>query len=162
MKLHYAGKYNGDENSLPKREHVANAVPFKEPSMKQLSIITNVGCIITVILLAIPFVLLAKEYFPSNTLSLALAGIFGCLIIPVHELLHAICFKNDVYYYTNLKQGLVFVVGTESMSKTRFVIMSLLPNIILGFIPYVVFLFFPKMVFLGLFGLLCIGSGFGS
>lgn len=31
MIFHYAGKYNGDENSLPYKEHHPNAIPFKEP-----------------------------------------------------------------------------------------------------------------------------------
>lgn len=53
-------------------------------------------------------------------------------------------------YYTlyainnNLSQGLVFVVGTEDMSKFRFIWMCLCPNIFLGLIPYIIFLIFPK------------------
>ena len=31
MIFHYAGKYNGDESSLPYKEHHPNAIPFKEP-----------------------------------------------------------------------------------------------------------------------------------
>lgn len=52
------------------------------------------------------------------------------MIIFPHELLHALCFKKDVYLYTNLKQGMLFVIGTETMSKGRFIFMSMLPNII--------------------------------
>lgn len=162
MKLHYIGKYDGNENSLPKRKHPSNAIPFKEPGMRELAIIANVGCIITIVILAIPFVLISKDFLLSNKLSLILASLSACFIIPIHELLHAICFKEDVYYYTNLKQGLVFIIGTEGMSKSRFILMSLLPNIVLGAIPYIIFLLFPSNVFLGLFGLLCIGSGFGD
>ena len=44
-----------------------------------------------------------------------------CLV--VHEFLHAICFKEDVYMYRNLKQGTMFVVGPENMSKFRFCFM---------------------------------------
>lgn len=163
MILHNAGKYNGDENTLPQREHKPNAVPLKEAeSMKQLSLITNVGCILTIIILAIPFILLAKEYIKDNTMWLALGGICGVLSLPIHELLHALCYKKDVYYYNNLSQGLLFVVGTEDMSKIRFIFTCLCPNIFLGLIPYIIFLIYPNIVFLGLFGLLCIGMGFGD
>ena len=163
MILHNAGKYNGDENTLPQRKHQPNAVPFKEvENMKKLSLITNVGCILTIIILAIPFILLAKEYIKDNTIWLALGGICGGLSLPIHELLHAFCYKKDVYYYNNLSQGLVFVVGTEDMSKSRFIFMCLCPNIFLGIIPYIIFLMFPNIVFLGLFGLICIGMGFGD
>ena len=42
MKFHYAGKYNGDEASLPQREHEEGAVQFREPKdMKTLSLVAN-------------------------------------------------------------------------------------------------------------------------
>ncbi len=163
MILHNAGKYNGDESTLPQREHQSNAVPFKEfGSMKKISVIANIGCILTMLILAIPFILLAKEYIRDNAIWLALGGICGGLSLPIHELLHAICYKKDVYYYNNLSQGLVFVVGTEDMSKIRFIFMCLCPNIFLGLVPYMIFLIYPNIVFLGLFGLICIGMGFGD
>ena len=47
MIFHYAGKYNGDEGSLPYKEHHPNATPFKEPEdTKKLALIANVGCIL--------------------------------------------------------------------------------------------------------------------
>lgn len=163
MILHNAGKYNGDESTLPQRKHQPNAVQFKEiENMKKLSLITNVGCILTIIILAIPFILPAKGYIRDNSIWLALGGICGGLSLPIHELLHAICYKKDVYYYNNLSQWLVFVIGTEDMSKTRFIFMCLCPNIILGLIPYIIFLIYPNIVFLGLFGLISIGMGFGD
>ncbi len=163
MILHNAGKYNGDESTLPQRKHHPNAVPFKEiESMKKLSLITNIGCILTIIILAIPFVLLAKEYIKDNKIWLALGGICGGLSLPIHELLHAICYKKDVYYYKNLSQLLYFVIGTEDMSKSRFIFMCLCPNIFLGLVPYIIFLIYPNIVLLGIFGLICIGMGFGD
>lgn len=56
----------------------------------------------------------------------------------------------------------MFVVGTEDMSKGRFIFMCLCPNLILGIIPYILFLIFPQFVGLGLFGIICIGMGFGD
>lgn len=163
MILHNGGKYNGDENSLPQREHHSKAVPFKEmKNMKTLSLIANIGCILSMIILAIPFILLSKEYIKESSIWLAFGGICGGLSFPIHELLHAICYKKDVYYYNYLSQGLVFVVGTEDMSKSRFICMCLCPNIFLGLIPYIIFLIFPNIVFLGLFGLISIGMGFGD
>ena len=82
MILHNGGKYNGDESILPKREHHPKAIQFKEiESMEKLSLITNVGCILTIIILAIPFILLAKEYIKDNAIWLALGGICGGTII---------------------------------------------------------------------------------
>ncbi len=163
MILHNAEKYNGDEKSLPQRQHMPNAVPFKEiESMQKLSMIINIGCVLTIIILLIPFISLAKGYVKENVIWLALATIFAGMSSPVHELLHAICYKKDVYFYNNLSQGLLFVVGTEDMSKVRFVLMCLCPNIVLGLLPYMIFLIHPKLVFFGLFGLVCLGMGFGD
>ncbi len=79
-----------------------------------------------------------------------------------HELLHAICFKEDVYLYTNFQQGMAFVVGPETMSKGRFIFMSLLPNLIFGFIPYIASLIVPSLPILGVFGALSITMGAGD
>ena len=70
--------------------------------------------------------------------------------------------RKDVYMYNDLAHMLMFVVGTEDMSKGRFIFMCLCPNLILGIIPYILFLIFPQFVGLGLFGIICIGMGFGD
>lgn len=162
MILHYAGKYDGDERNLPQREHPANAVPFKEMGMRELSLAANIGCAVTLILLAVPFVLLGKEYFADNVVWMLLGGVGGALALYPHELLHAICFKEDVYLYQNFNQGMMFVVGTEDMSKGRFIFMCLCPNLFLGVIPFVIFLIFPYLTGAGLFGLIAVGMGFAD
>ena len=163
MILRYAGKYDGNEENLPHKEHHPNAVPFKEVNdMKKFSLIVNLGSIGVMLLLAIPFLILGMRYIPSNAIWLMIGGVLGGLSLFPHELLHAICYKKDVYLYQDLEHGLMFVVGTEDMSKWHFIFMCLCPNIILGFIPYVVFLLFPKFVGLGLFGIICIGTGIGD
>jgi hypothetical protein len=100
MIFHYAGKYNGDESSLPYKEHHPNATPFKEPEdTKKLSLIANVGCILIMGILAIPFLILGIEYIPDNAIWMMIGGICGGLSLLPHELLHAICYKKDVYMY---------------------------------------------------------------
>ena len=131
MIFHYAGKYNGDESSLPYKEHHPNATPFKEPEdTKKLSLIANGGCILIMGILAIPFLILGIEYIPDNAIWMMIGGICGGLSLLPHELLHAICYKKDVYMYNDLAHGLMFVVGTEDMSKGRFIFTCLCPNLI--------------------------------
>lgn len=158
MKLIYKGKFDGDINSLPIREHEKGAVKFKEfDDMKKLALFANVlSLVITVICLAL---LLLRGGFGNFSL---LGCIFPLLSLYPHELLHAVCFKETVYMYTNLKQGMMFVVCPENMSKTRFVLMSLCPNIVFGFIPFILFMFCPEWSFLGTFGALAIGMGAGD
>ncbi len=54
------------------------------------------------------------------------------------------------------------VVGTEDMSRSRFVSMSMLPNLIFGFIPFIIFLFIPSLLELGILGACAIGMGAGD
>lgn len=157
MKFHYAGKYNGDENSLPQREHPTSYVPFKEAeNMKKFAIMINILALIITAVLVFIVAFISRE-------GLSLTGVILALVSLVpHEFLHALCFKNDVYMYTNLKQGMMFVVGTEDMSKTRFIMMCLCPNIVFGLIPFIIFLIFQNLTILGTFGALAIGMGAGD
>ena len=163
MIFHYGGKYNGDENSLPQKEHKPNAVPFKESDdIKKMAFIANMGSIVTMLVLVIPFLLLGRKFILDQAIWMAIGGVFGGLSLLPHELLHAVCYKKDVYLYHDFAHGLMFVVGTEDMSKAHFIFMCLCPNIVLGLIPYTAFLLFPHLVGLGLFGIICIGMGFGD
>lgn len=163
MKLHYQEKYDMDPNSLPHGEHIPGAVKFKEPDdSKELAQISNGLSLGVMILLAIPAVIRCYPYFATRWLPLCLGCLCPLLILFPHELLHAICFKEDVYLYTNWKQGMLFVVGPETMSKGRFIFLSLLPNIVFGFIPYVIGLIFPHLVFLVVFGLTSASMGAGD
>jgi len=163
--FHYEGQYSGDENSLPRGEHPANAVRFREPEdMKKLAMVGNAGAAVVCVLQLVPVaILIARQSFERLPLWRFYIGMVAALLsLFPHELLHALCFKKDVYMYTNLKQGLLFVVGPEDMSKGRFIFMSLLPNLVFGFLPYMLFYFFPQAVWPGALGALCIGMGFGD
>lgn len=156
--FHYKGKYNGDENSLPQREHPEGYVAFKEAeNMQQLSITMNItAAVIGVVLLVV--VGLVSHHNPLNTW-----GIIAFIVSMVpHEFLHGICFKGDVYMYQNITQGMLFVVSPDDISKWRFIFMSMLPNIVFGFIPFVIFLIHPSWIFFGSMGALAISAGAGD
>ena len=163
MKLHYKGKFDGNEASLPCGEHREGAVQFREPEPKKFTLIANGGAILLAFVLLAPFLWRALPYF-SQTMMYHLWGaclLFFATLLP-HEVLHALCFRGDVYLYTWLKRGALFVVGTEEMSKGRFVFMSLLPNLVFGVVPFVLFLIFPKAIVLGMFGVMALSAGFGD
>ena len=158
MKFHNAGKFNGDVESLPKREHEDGAVMFKEPTdMTMFSIYMNIFAMVLMFVLTFLTSYIVGE-FTFDTIGCLLALI--CMV--PHEYLHAICFKEDVYMYRNLKQGTMFVVGPENMSKFRFCFMSMFPCLILGIIPYVIFLINPSLVTLGTMGAISMASCAGD
>lgn len=163
MKLHYMGKFNKDPETLPHGEHKPDAVKFKEASdPKKLSIIANLLSIIIMIILAVPAFFRCKEFLIANLFEFYIGLILSLLSMFPHEFLHAICFKKDVYMYTNLSQGMMFVVGPETMSKSRFIFMSLLPNIVFGIIPYIIGMIFPHLTVLVSLGIFATGMGAGD
>ena len=98
----------------------------------------------------------------SSVWHLAGGWLLSMAILLPHELLHAVCFKRDVYLYTYRQQGMLFVVGPEDMSRGRFVFMSLLPNLVFGLVPYLVGMVFPQWYFLLIWGALALGMGAGD
>ena len=163
MRLHYKGKYDLNPESLPHGQHIPGAVPFKEAKdSKQLSLIANAASVVIMVLLAVPAYLRCREFLWASPLQMMFGAIASMLILFPHEILHALCFKEDVYLYTNWKQGLLFVVGPETMSKGRFIFMSLLPNLVLGIIPYLIGIIFPNQVFAVVLGILATGMGAGD
>lgn len=157
MKFKNAGKYNGNPDSLPQKE-VAGAVQFKEfEDLKKFGIIMNVAALFILLLLLILGGIRSGE-LPVHIVGALLAM---CIMVP-HEFLHACCFREEVLMYSNLKEGMMFVIGTEDMSRTRFIVMSLMPNLVFGFIPYLIYMIFPEQQVLGTFGALCISMGAGD
>lgn len=160
MKLHYMGTYNKKPEELPANPHKPNCVKFKEPeNSTKLGIIANFTAVVILIILAIPVFILSG----INALeAFGISSILFVLCLFPHEMIHAIGFKKDVYLYTNLKEGMLFVVGPEDMSKFRFIFMSLLPVLLLGFVPYIIYFFHPELTLLGALGAMNISSGGGD
>ena len=160
MKLHYMGKYDLNPESIPTKPHRPNHVAFKEPKdSKSLSKLVTLISILLIVIFLIPVYLRsAGDALESTTIG----GVLTLLAMFPHEILHALCFKEDVYLYTNLRHGLLFVAGPEDMSKSRFIFMSLLPSIIFGIIPYLVFLIKPDFLLLGAFGACNLACGAGD
>ena len=162
MIFHYAGKYSGAEADLPQRDPMPKgAVQFREPELSRMAVIANLLALGIILLLLVLIALRAGlSSFGSGA---ALAGMVLAIVAMVpHELLHAIWFQKDVYMYTNLRQSLLFVVGTEDMSRGRFVLLSLFPALVLGAVPFLVFLINPSLAALGWFGAMGLASAAGD
>ena len=137
------------------------AVKFKEAEdSKKLSIIANSLAVLILAVLAILAICRAGLHFDSIQFFIGYA--ISMLTVFPHELLHAICFKEDVFLYTNSRQGMLFVVGTESMTKARYIFMSLFPNIVFGLVPYVIGMFMPDNIWLLTWGALSLSMGAGD
>ena len=154
MRFHYAGKYSGNEEDLPQRDPMPEgAVQFRESeSTFMMSVIASV--IGVVLFVALYFVILWRvpsyDFFatPGSLIAMLLALAAS---VP-HEFMHAMWFREDLYMYSNLRQGMLFVVGPEDMGKWRFIWMSVFPALVLGVLPFVAFLLNPAWTGLGVFG----------
>ena len=156
-KFHVAGRYNGDPESLVTEPHKPDYVPFKEAQdMNKLSLIMNgIAIVIAAFTVAVYFIVGRQ---PLNIIGTILSLV---AMVP-HEFLHAICFKEDVYMYENLRKGMLFVVGPGTFTKAEFVFMSMLPNLVFGFIPFLIFLIDPSQTILGTLGAISIPAGAGD
>ncbi len=164
MKLIYKGKYKGIVEEFESSKNIKNAVKYKEAdSLEEMSkIITLPANILQLFLLVIVFVLVGFDDIDSSMLMMIISFMLSLLTMIPHELLHAICYKKDVYLYTNLKQLMLFVVGEDHLTKWEFIFMCMLPNIVFGFIPFILFLFNTKWIILGFLGAMCISYGMGD
>ncbi|WP_298483371.1 DUF3267 domain-containing protein [uncultured Ruminococcus sp.] len=162
MKIVWKGKFDGNVENLPHGEHKPGAVKFKEiDDPKKLGLFLNLACIPVFV------IIFAMLLFRTGIESMGQMGFLaGCVLSLVslvpHEFLHAICFREEAQIYTNFKNGMLFVVGTEDMSKSRFIFMSMLPNLVFGFLPFLLCMIFPSLTVLGALGALSIGMGIGD
>ena len=162
MILHYGGKYT-DDSVLPKRNLPVGSVKFREPeSMEELGKKAAAISVPIFILLAATPLLLGINLKEFLSVSGLLGVILSLVFAPIHEILHAVCFKEDVYLFTDLKRGMLFVIGTESMTRGRFIFMSILPNLILGFLPYLFFLYHKEAVVPAAMGIMAVPMGTGD
>lgn len=153
----YMGKYESEE-SLYHRDHPENYVPFKEPSdMKKLAVIAN-GIAIGIMVVTFALYFLRLRSIEFNVLGIICSLLFA---VP-HEFIHGIFMAGNVFMYQNLKQGMLFVLCDGDMTKGRFVLVSLAPNIVFGFIPFILFMINPSWIFLGTLGALSIPMGAGD
>lgn len=156
-KFHYAGRYNGDPESLITHEHEPDHVPFKEAEdMNRFALIIN--GLSVVIAAALLFI-----YYRLSGSSLDIWGMILSIVLTIpHEFLHALCFEGDVYMYENIRKGMLFVTGPGTFSKAGFIFMCMLPNIVFGFIPFMIFLIDPSQKLLGTLGGISIAAGAGD
>ncbi len=159
MKLKYMGAYNGDPDSLPCEKHYPNAklLDIEGVSYDKLINVLNIISALVMIVLFVLFGLISEfKNFDLN------GSILGLILLVPHELLHAICFKGEVFLYLWIKKGCMFVIGPEPISKMRFIFMSLLPNLCFGFLPFIIYICNPNMTLLGSMGVITIGMGVGD
>ena len=160
MRFHFGGKYTKEEDLKSKRDHHPKAIPFKEPGEKRFALLANVLSITTAVILG--FVAYKRIGAIPDSSQMFWGFILSFVALLPHEFLHAICFKEDVYLYYSPTRLILFVHGTESMSKARFVFLSLLPNIVFGFVPFIIFMIKPSLIWLAALGLMGIAMGFGD
>ena len=148
MKLIYRGRYTG-ESQLPRADLPPGAVPFREPAdtaalnlaaMKWSLLALAAAAALGVVTIPLRggLVLGAGFWFMAG-----FAASFLTLL--PHELLHGLCFGRgaEVHLFVSPKDLMAFVVCTRPVSKARFILMSLLPNLIFGWLPFLLWCLTP-------------------
>ena len=148
-KIRYMGKFESYDD-LPVADLPDNAVMYKEvDSIEKLSRIgTVIGLAVSIP--AILIVLIKRDFdvmsiFYDGTDCIFIGVILQLLSLIPHELIHGLTFPAgaDVQFWQALRKGALFVTSTEPMKKSRFIGMSLAPNIVFGVIPILIYVIFP-------------------
>lgn len=148
MKLTYKGVYQ-DESQLPKAQLPQGAIPFDEPDdPAELSQAASKFAIFPLGFGAGVY-LLRRMLLPGATLLdliHPLGILFALLAVLPHELLHALAFPRDaeVELFVSPRNLMAFVTSTAPLSRSRFIWMSLLPNLVFGAVPMVLWIFLPN------------------
>ena len=137
--IKFKGKYT-NEDQLTKAQLPSDAVIFKEPN--SFMGVFLLGGLISLPILVITFIGLILR-INSITGGVVVASlIIHTILLYVHEFIHAIAFPKNIKkeIWTKFDEGALFVYCNEAISKTRFIWMSIAPNLILGFIPFILFI----------------------
>jgi hypothetical protein len=149
VKIIYKGIFK-DYEQLPLGELPPDAVKFKEAeSFQKLSVVSLIFIIPALFLVAI-IVMLSGLLHGGITIG---GGLFipliafsiGLLTIIPHEILHAVCFGKgaEIEVFMSLKHFNAFVVCTKPITKMRFIMLSLLPNLAFGWLPLIIWAILP-------------------
>lgn len=180
MQLIYRGIYR-DAAQLPRAKLPANAVAFKEPDTlegvnKKATLYSFGATGLMLGLFAVSVIIRGQNILswlgsipPAMLLpGLLLSFLLSFLTVMPHELLHAACFGKSaqVELFVSKKSLMAFVVSTHPITKTRFILMSLLPNVVFGWVPFIICTFLRmwgyEYYILILFSLFTISLGGGD
>ena len=148
MRLTYRGRYAGAEQ-LPKADLPPSAVPFREPAdTAQLNLAAmkwSLGALALAAIVGAATIPLRGGLVLGAGLRFVLGFAASFLTLLPHELLHGLCFGRgaEVHLFVSPKDLMAFVVCTRPISKVRFILMSLLPNLVFGWLPFLTWCFTP-------------------
>lgn len=149
-KIVYKGKFI-DNRQLPIVD-TTNATVYEEPE--------DIGDINgNAIKFVLPITIIASliGLFTNNGLSLWGLVLF-ILSMPIHELLHCLIYPKNSKIEMFRSNFCMFVTSVDEMSKARFILMNMFPNIFLGVLPIVISILFQNNT-LFTFGFLSLISG---
>ena len=148
MKLIYRGRYTG-ESQLPRADLPPGAVPFREPADTAALNLAAMKWSLLALAAAAALGVVTIPLRGGLVLGAGLWFVVGFaasfLTLLPHELLHGLCFGRgaEVHLFVSPKDLMAFVVCTRPVSRGRFILMSLLPNLVFGWLPFLVWCVTP-------------------
>lgn len=148
MKLIWKGKMK-DKSQLTTVDLPENAVQYREPnSFLTLNLVALIFIIPLFILMALAIIIKEELGLLEGSVNyLDFRGfLLAFLMLFPHEFLHALAFPREaeVEVWYSLKSFMAFVYSAYPVSKSRFIFLSLLPNLVFGLIPLIIWIFLPE------------------
>ncbi len=86
----------------------------------------------------------ASGEFLFNLWFVPLSFLIGFALIPLHEMIHAVCYPKNATVYVGvcLKKIAAFAISFAPIRKSRYLVMSLAPAL-LGIVPLIIFVVCP-------------------
>ncbi len=131
------------------KEYPEGRVPPKGTKLKRADDILKASLPYGILPMILCFVCIfikreASDGFLFDLRFIPVSFLLGFALIPVHELLHAVCYPKDATVYVGvcLKKVAAYAVSFYPISKGRYILMSLAP-VLLGIVPLIAFLVCP-------------------
>jgi len=136
--IKFKGKYT-NENQLTKAQLPSKAIMFKEPN--NITGVFLLGGLISLPMIVITFIGLIGKINLTVEL-IGVSSVISMILVYLHEFIHALSFPKNMKkeIWTKFDELALFVYCNEAVSKTRFIWVSIAPNLILGFIPFILFI----------------------
>jgi len=154
VKLIYKGKYKS-EDQLPKGNLPTNAVMFREPETAgKLNLVASLFALPALLLIGLIVLGSVLLHGSINLQRSSLADYAGVLLafltLLPHEFLHAVWFgrESEVELFIAPEKLMLFVICTQPVTKVRFILLSLFPNLVFGWFPLLLWAILPYGVIL--------------
>ena len=153
--IRFMGEYHSDEQLITGKEIPEDAIEFGIVDDLKKEFGKGLLIMLPLFLGMVAMTYLKVKdlnYHLKFDLHFFLAVVLVCVLLTpltrVHEVIHALCYPKDALktIWHSKKDGAYFIYCEEIISKTRWLVVLLMPMLLLGVIPFVLWFLLPQLL----------------